>query len=447
MPTVDGTATAPAAGIDGGGVKSSRPWWERWLLELELGRIEDEGGDDDEGRGPSRSARDWAVDLAMFAYAVISALALVVTDRGGLGTGWMVVNGTASAIACLALWARKRNPLGVAWLTVALSAVANGAVHASQVAIFSAAIHARPRRAVEATVGLVVATAVDCAIYIKADGHSFSSDYFFFWSAMTVAAFAFGSFIRVRRELFRSLQQRALRAQAEQRLRVREARLAERTRIAREMHDVLAHRISLLAVHAGALEYNPDASQAELSQGLGVIRSSARTAQQELREVLGVLRAEPGDGAVEPPQPTIAAVGELVAQSREAGMEVALDDRLQDAPLPEMVGRTAYRVVQEGLTNARKHAPSDPVAVSIAGRPGGAVELRVANARSGSGTDGGGRPAGHVGSGTGLVGLAERVALAGGTLEHGPLAGGGFELAARIPWPPREGDDDPRTAP
>ena len=437
---MDGSAAAPAAGIDGSAASSSHPWWERRLLELELGRIDDEGEDGDEGRAPSRTGRDWVVDILMFGYAATAALATVVTDRAGLGTALLVANALLAAVGCLALWARKRDPLGVAWLTVALSALSSGTIHAAQVTIFSAAIHARPRRAVEVTLAAIAATAIDCAIYADAHGRAFNGSLFAFWSAMTVAAFAFGSYIRVRRELFRSLQQRALRARAEQRLRVREARLSERTRIAREMHDVLAHRISLLAVHAGALEYNPDASQQELSFGLGVIRAGARTAQQELREVLGVLRTDPdGEGIVEPPQPTIAAVEDLVAQSREAGMKVTLEARLADRPLPDLVGRTAYRVVQEGLTNARKHAPTDAVTVSIAGGPGAAVELRVVNRQLGSGS-GWVAPAGaHVGSGTGLVGLAERVALAGGTLEHGPRAGGGFELSATLPWPPEDG--------
>src|SRR4029079_4995764 len=121
--------------------------------------------------------------------------------------------------------------------------------------------------------------AVASAIYLDAG-------FFAVWSAYAIVALALGSFVRVRRELVDRLH-------AEQQLRVRDARLTERARIAREMHDVLAHRISLLSVHAGALEVSPDASPEEVAKAAGVIRTSARAAQQDLREVLGILRADP----------------------------------------------------------------------------------------------------------------------------------------------------------
>jgi len=380
------------------GAVAVQPWWERTLLALELG-----GG----GR-----RRDRLVDLALFLYAAFAAGSIATNRQLHAGDTMQMVNVALAVPACLAIWVRRRHPVGVGWLAVGLSAFSSSAVHAGMVAVFSAAIHARPRRAVEIVAGAIVATAVDCAIYTGEK--AFNDGFFTAWSAITVAAFCLGSFVRVRREL--------------RHREIHEAQLAERTRIAREMHDVLAHRISLLSVHAGALEFNRGASPEEVARGLGVIRSNARAAQEELRDVIGVLRSESPDDPVQPPQPTLADLGRLIEESRAAGMDVTLVSPLPRPPLSTLAGRTVYRVVQEALTNARKHAPGQPVSVSIAGEPGGTLEVEVVNRPSAD------RPPDHAGSGAGLIGLAERLALAGGTLEHARLADGGFRLVARLPW-------------
>jgi signal transduction histidine kinase len=203
------------------------------------------------------------------------------------------------------------------------------------------------------------------------------------------------------------------------------------------MHDVLAHRISLLSVHAGALEVSTDASREEIVQAAGVIRTSARAAQEELREVLGILRTDPDSETAQPPQPTIADVGHLIEQNRQAGMEVTVLDELSDLPLPALAGRTIYRVLQEALTNARKHAFGQPVSISLAGAPGELIHVEVVN-HGGGPID---KRREHVGAGTGLIGLAERLSLANGTLEHRPLADGGFRLTATLPWIEATADD------
>jgi signal transduction histidine kinase len=407
---------------------SSLSRWERLLLAVDGAIDVDRAGG--EARARRRSTRDWVVDLSMFGFAALAATAVATNAHGHIGPTLFALNAVLAVPACLVLWERRRYPMPVAWLAVALMALSSAAVHAGQVAIFSTAIHARPRRAVEATLGAIAATAVNCAIYPAPNGPSgFSRELFVSWSAMTIAAFALGSFIRVRRQLVARLR-------AEQELRVRDAQLVERARIAREMHDVLAHRISLLSIHAGALEVRPDASPEEIAEAASVIRTSARAAQEELREVVGVLRADPEGESVRPPQPTIADLDELIEESRHAGPEVTLVDRLDGAGPPTAVGRTVFRVVQEGLTNARKHAPAQPVSVSIAGEPAATIEVEVVNIPTPGERDGRrGEAAEHVGSGTGLIGLAERLALAGGALEHGALPGGGFRLQARIPWP------------
>jgi signal transduction histidine kinase len=189
------------------------------------------------------------------------------------------------------------------------------------------------------------------------------------------------------------------------------------------MHDVLAHRISLLAVHAGALEVRRDAPAAE-RDAAGVIRRCAHDALEDLRQVIGMLRDQPEEDR---PQPTLGDVPDLVAQSREAG--AAVDLSLADAPeVPAGVGRHAYRIVQEALTNARKHAPGAPVRVAVSGGAEQGLVVEVDNPLVAG--------AGIPGAGAGLIGLRERVLLAGGRLEHGPTAEGGFRLRAWLPWTP-----------
>jgi signal transduction histidine kinase len=416
----------------------SQSRWEQMLLRLELGGLDNEDGDTIRTGPPAaRSTRDWLVDGTLFAYATLSAIATVINDGSAVGTSMLVVEAALAAVALVALWGRRRWPLGVAWLSVVLSAVSGAAVHTAQVAVFSAAIHARPRRAAQVGAAGILATIAVC--FIDAGTHRtgvFGWGFFAYWGASTVAALALGSFIRVRREQVMSLQQSARTARAEQQLRIREAQLAERTRIAREMHDVLAHRISLLAMHAGALEFNPDPTHEELTESLGVIRGNARAAQQELRSVLGVLRANPEHGVVDPPQPTAADLERLVEESRHAGMTVTVVDQRAPGALIGLAGRTVYRVVQEALTNVRKHAPTDTVTVSLTGAPGGTVEVTVVNLpQLGRTPD---HPSDHSGAGTGLIGLAERLQLAGGTLSHHRRDDGGFELSARLPWPRAE---------
>ncbi|WP_255371681.1 sensor histidine kinase [Cellulosimicrobium sp. CUA-896] len=260
-------------------------------------------------------------------------------------------------------------------------------------------------------------------------------------AAVQAALLGWGAYGQARAALVRSWRERARRAEAEQERRVAEARLAERARIAREMHDTLAHRLSLLAATAGALEYRPDAPPDRLAAAAALVREGVSTALEELRDVVRVLRAVPDDAAGAAPdlvpQPGLGDVPRLVAEARAAGGDVTLE-RTGDVDPPRAVGVAAYRVVQEGLTNARRHAPGSPVAVHVSSVPG-AVRVVVSDAgpqlvRSGA-------PGVGAGSGTGLVGLRERVALLGGRLDAGPAqtaaAGGrapGFVLDVRLPW-------------
>ena len=256
---------------------------------------------------------------------------------------------------------------------------------------------------------------------------------FGWWVILVLAAhaalFGWGAQARVRQQLIASLAERARRAEADQAQRIAEAHAQERTLIAREMHDVLAHRLSLLATYAGAMEYRPDAPAEQRAQAAGVLRTGVHEALEELRQVIAVLRddpAEAGEGGTRP-QPSLGDLPTLVAECRRAGMQVTVTDQTTGDP-PSTIGRAAYRIVQEALTNARKHASGAPVTITLAGGgEQGELTVCVHNRLI---ADGGA----HLpGSGTGLVGLAERARLVGGRLEH--RAGSqDFEVEARLPW-------------
>jgi signal transduction histidine kinase len=264
---------------------------------------------------------------------------------------------------------------------------------------------------------------------------------------VTAIALGWGLLVRVRRETVLSLRTRAERLDEERQRSAELAREAERRRIAREMHDVLAHRLSLLSVHAGALEFRPDAPAEDIAEAAAVIRTSAAAALSDLRQVITVLRE---DTAGTEPQPTLAQLPALLDESRAAGMTLRAHLDLQGTEsLPEALGRTAYRLVQEGLTNARKHAPGAPVDVTAsASGSGGLVVEVVTHSDSASGATAAGTyaagatavgPSAHsgagapTGAGVGLIGLAERLALVGGELEHGRTAAGGFVLRGTVP--------------
>jgi len=250
-------------------------------------------------------------------------------------------------------------------------------------------------------------------------------------SAAYAALVAWGALIQSNRALIASLHERAVRAEAERDRQVRAARMLERTHIAREMHDVLAHRLSLLVTYAGAVEYRPDARPEQLARAAAVVRDSAHQALTDLRDVIAVLRDPSGsdgdpvlmDG---PPQPVWADIPRLVRESRDAGAAVTFDDRTE-GEVPAGIGRTAYRIVQEGLTNARRHAPGRPVRVAIGGQRADGLTIDVSNPVPEN-------VVGTNGSGMGLIGLGERVRLAGGRFEF-TTADGEFRLRAWLPWP------------
>ncbi|ABP52881.1 sensor histidine kinase [Salinispora tropica] len=398
-----------------------------------------------------RTLRDWFVDslcfLAAFGWAVVAwdnSLSAEPAMAMNVGPSWLnEVDFLASLVLCGALWVRRRWPVGLALASLPLALFTVSGDVALLIILFTVSVH-RPFPVAASMFGVHL-LAIPIYLWLRHDP-VMSLWLTVGWILLCLGAvLAWGMFVRARRQLVVSLRERAHRAEAEQQLRVTQARQLERTRIAREMHDVLAHRISLLSLHAGALEFRPDASPEEVARAAGVIRGSAHAALRDLREVIGVLRAETGvaEGAEpERPQPTLVDVPTLISESRAAGVRVSFVEEVADqVELPPRVGRSVYRIVQEGLTNARKHAPGVVVDVRLTGRQGDGLTVEIRNPWPvGVAGQGVGSPAARSGTdipgaGTGLVGVAERVGLAGGRLEYGRDAGGHFRLAAWLPWP------------
>ncbi|WP_216651325.1 sensor histidine kinase [Actinomadura litoris] len=344
-----------------------------------------------------RVMRDWAVDIALLggAWLVWADVQRTLPQQDGL-PGWTVTaDPWFGAVACLALCLRRRFPLGLALLMAPLLAVTAAATGAAAVAVLTVAVHREWPAAALAT-GLNLLVVVPFGLLFPPPGSSGGQNAVALLLIFT-APLGWGVAVRARRRLAEGARLEEERRRREHALRLADARRAERARIAREMHDVLAHRVSLLAMHAGALAYRttqaetgkgPPLEAAEVREAVEVIRGNARLALDELGDVLAVLRSDdaedPDDASASlaRPQPRMTEIAGLVEEARAAGQRVAFDGGdVLDAPVPPrpQVQRTAYRTVQEGLTNARKHAPDAPVTVRLTGRPGTGLEVVVTN--------------------------------------------------------------------
>src|SRR3954468_7575060 len=397
------------------------------------GRIDRSRLDCDAGRGHAArmARRKRLVDAALFAFALVAGAALFSNQaRQSDLPGWAVALGTLGGLAaCCALWVRCRWPVAVTVGILPVAVVTSFAAPAGLIAFFTVAVHRR--LATVLWVGALALTMLSISYGLQAgDRPELRTS---LWLSLLsivllhVAVAALGMYVGARRDLLASLRERAERAEAAQHEHAERARANERARIAREMHDVLAHRISLLSMHAGSLEFGPRATHEEVARAASVIRTNAHAALEDLREVIGVLRSVPGDEPLERPLPTLADVPELVQESREAGMTIR--SALDTGDAPETVGRNAYRIVQEGLTNARKHARDTAVDVTVSGGPGDGLQIEVRNPLAVA------RRNGEIpGAGAGLIGLAERAELAGGRLEHGITPAGEYRLWAWLPW-------------
>ena len=330
-----------------------------------------------------------------------------------------------AAMQCCRRW-----PLAVTVLTVAATAVSVSAIGPWIVCQVSLSARRRWREILPTAALSVLAGQASLAVQPNRTMSWYVNLLFCVLAAGVVVAI--GLYLGARRDLIASLHDRAERAEREQALQVSTARAGERTRIAREMHDVLAHRMSLVAVHAGALAYRTDLSAAETRETAAIIQANSQRALADLREILGLLRdTERGiDVTHHRPQPTLGDLNSLLDDERAAGAHVTLRLDLEDLDaLPESIGRSAFRIIQEGLTNARKHAPHAMVTVELTGHPGNGLDLSVRNP-----VRVGGELNGKDGAGFGLVGLAERAAASHGRIEHGLTPNGDFVLQAWLPW-------------
>jgi signal transduction histidine kinase len=368
------------------------------------------------------------VDLAGVAIAVLVAvMAAGDSEATGRLSGdalfWSLV---LSVLGGVALWWRRRWPVWVAVGLAPVAAVTDVVGGAVAIAVYTVAAYRRPVVAL-AVAGLHAVASLPYAI-ARPDPTLGVPATIVLGLVVLASGLGIGLAVRGRRQRRARLRGEAARVEADAALATDRLRAHERQQIAHEMHDVLAHRISLVSLHAGALEIRPDLSSDEVARAAGTIRASAHLALEELREILGVLRGD-ADGLA--PPPGLDELSHLVADCSAAGVEVSVEDGRPDRPLPPSVSRTAYRVVQEGLTNARKHAAAAPVCLRLSRTDAGELHLWLRNPLRPGPVAPGGR--------AGLIGLGERVALVGGRLDHGvrrdtdgALA---FHLEAWLPWP------------
>ena len=358
--------------------------------------------------------------------AINTAVQAVMTFQdSGPTQMWLVI--VPGIVATAAMWWRRRYPLAVGGIAAATYLLSQVLLPVG-FGLLTIAIRRRDKVLVGAT--------VIAALCLMAPGPASTGPAFDVGAVVggVIGALIWalwGAYVGARRDLVTSLRDRASRAEEERELRAEQARLAERARIAREMHDVLAHKVSLIALQAGGLEVNPGVGTEQVQQTAGLIRATAREALQDLRGVLGVLRGPPDaatDGSDLAPQPELSQVAALVSASRLAGVQVRLTIGVTD--LSDTLGRTVFRVVQESLTNVHKHArgaATDIVISPVMATGVLGVGVSVSNQRPVA--------AGSLlpGSGAGLIGLRERVALIGGTLSAGPTPDGGWRVDAWLP--------------
>jgi signal transduction histidine kinase len=358
-------------------------------------------------------------------------------DPGALA--WALLVG--QALACLSLVARRRAPLTVIAIlggytllvTLLISPLhaltpANGgnvwAPFSTAVAAYGPLFHTRHRESRESRRVALVALAAFTIVVARPWEPSIT--------VITIGLLrtALGPLLALyfdaRRRLVLALTERAERAERERHLLAEQARAEERTRLAGEMHDVVTHRVSLMVLQAGALRMT--AADEATRQAAEELRAAGCQALDELRDLVGILRA-PAEGAAGDEAPTAADVARLVAESNAVGVPTELVEEGDRDLASPVVGRTAYRVVREALTNVRKHAPGTRVEVRVAYAESG-VRVSVRN------TPPTGRPGGALaatGSGLGIAHLRQRIELVHGTLRAGPTPDGGFRVEAALP--------------
>jgi signal transduction histidine kinase len=339
--------------------------------------------------------------------------------------GVLLAIGSAAPVA----W-RRRAPLEMLVLAGAFSITLNAVGYPEQalgvlVGVYSAAAYCGRRRSRLALVFVLLGTIV--ALVLAPGGVTFPvfvSNYVIF-----ITAWAIGDNLQTRRRYVAELEQKASRLEAEREQSAQRAVSEERSRIARELHDVVAHNVSVMVVQAGAARRTLGRDPVRAATVLEAIEGTGRQALAEMRRLLGVLRTDDEATASLLPQPGVARLDELIENVRAAGLPVELTVEGEPVPLPAGVELSAYRIVQEALTNSLKHGGRAHAAVRLR-YTGGGLEVSVTDDGRGLAATpvSGGGTVGH-----GLVGMRERVALFGGDLRAGPRRGGGYEVVATLP--------------
>ncbi|WLQ33394.1 sensor histidine kinase [Streptomyces castrisilvae] len=335
----------------------------------------------------------------------------------------------------LALVRRRREPMAVLAVTVALAFVElvtadppTPVVMSAVIALYTVA--ARTDRPTTWRVGLLTMAALTAGAMLFGSAPWYGQENLgvFAWTGMAAAA---GDAVRSRRAFVDAIRERAERAERTREEEARRRVAEERLRIARDLHDVVAHHIALVNVQAGVAAHIMDKRPDQAKQALAHVREASRSALNELRATVGLLRQSGDPEAPTEPAPGLALLGQLVASVRQAGLSVEVACAVgEEPPLPAAVDLAAYRVIQEALTNVRKHAgPGARAEVSVV-RVGATAEVMVLDDGRGNAA---GTPQATRGGGHGLLGMRERVTALGGTLTAGPRYGGGFRVHAILP--------------
>ncbi|MFJ4935850.1 sensor histidine kinase [Streptomyces pseudovenezuelae] len=379
----------------------------------------------------SRGSRRWAA-CGRGALVAVCALAAVFNDVALQGRQIAAVMATALVCAATLLVPRLRWPAAPVVVTVATAWWGTLLLPMLAVVLYDLAVNRKARIAVGCAVAALGANLLGYRPTSLWTGQSYASTLL-----LPVLAVLVGLWLGSRRRLLLALAADVEHLGVEAQLREDAARVAERSRIAAEMHDVLAHRLSLIALHTGVLATKGDILPAPVAERLALLRTTSVEALTDLRDVLGVLRDPEATPSGDALTPMIREVAELADEARAAGQHVELitDGLPERAPTTHRLA--VYRIVQEALTNARKHADGAPVTVRVDYRPP-ATLVEVTNPPGTPRTD-------TVGSGYGLVGLRERVTALGGHLNSGPAGGGAWRLAARIPHPAGSEQNGTRT--
>jgi len=371
-------------------------------------------------------ARSYGLDLLIVLTALASALQVALRDDPS-ASPWFAV--PAAAMLVLPLLARRRRPFAAAvslWLLAAAFSFVDGQLvpdtaGATVAGIAAAVILGNLGDAVQGRIGLAVVLSGAAIIVSNALGHTAGD--FVFTPALFGIAWLAGFALRERAEQAEAAEERARLAEREREVAARLAVAEERARIARELHDIVAHAVSVIVLQVGAVRHNLPEAQDEDREALRGIEQTGRTALADMRRLLGALRRD-GDDIDLAPQPGLGSLDPLLDEFRRAGLPVRLSVDGDPVPLPPTLDLSAYRIVQEGLTNTLKHAHASHADVVVRY---GADRLEIDVRDDGHGS------AGSDGLGHGLVGVRERVKIYGGEMTAGAAAGGGFLLSTRLP--------------